>query len=268
MVPAGSDRVSRVRPYSGTRQGRDRSFAYGTFALCGGSFQTLPLPRSFVTPPPQCSAVKPSPTTPTRLELHLITPDRFGLFPVRSPLLRESRFLSLRLGTKMYQFPSCVSACPMCSGTGTRALPRVGSPIRKSPGRRLFSTSPRLIAAGHVLHRLLAPRHPPMALNILTERTSLPLCSFQGSRRRTGTCRERASSCGQRRRGRRNLDDLRDTETGSFKTEQCEAVRTRLGRTETGTRVVDIEFLEDGHPLRGKARRPHRAALRRPCSRR
>ena len=28
-----------------------------------------------------------------------------------------------------------------------------------------------------------------MALNILTERTSLPLCSFQGSRRRTGTVR-------------------------------------------------------------------------------
>src|ERR1035437_11024399 len=56
----------------------------------------------------------------------------------------------------------------MCSGTGTHALPCVGSPIRKSPGRRLFSTSPGLIAAVHVLHRLLAPRHPPLALNILT----------------------------------------------------------------------------------------------------
>src|SRR5450759_1508872 len=75
----------------------------------------------------------------------------------------------------------------MCSDTGTRALPRVGFPIRKSPGHRLFSTSPKLIAAGHVLHRLLAPRHPPMALIILTKRTSLPLCSFQGSRRRAGT---------------------------------------------------------------------------------
>jgi hypothetical protein len=189
VVPAGSNRVSRVRPYSGTRQGRDRSFAYWAFTVCGGSFQTLLLPRSFVTPPPPCRTVKSSPTTPTRLELHLIAPDRFGLFPVRSPLLRESRFLSLRLGTKMYQFPSYVSTCPMCSGTGTRALPRVGFPIRKSPGQRLFSTSPGLIAAGHVLHRLLAPRHPPMALNILTERTSLPLCSFQGSRRRAGTYR-------------------------------------------------------------------------------
>jgi hypothetical protein len=75
----------------------------------------------------------------------------------------------------------------MCSGRGTCALPHVGSPIRKSPGRRLFSTSPGLIAAVHVLHRLLAPRHPPLALSILTRRTPLSLCSFQGSRRRTGS---------------------------------------------------------------------------------
>ena len=39
-----------------------------------------------------------SPTTP-------MTSHRFGLFPVRSPLLRKSSFLSLPLGTKMFQFP-------------------------------------------------------------------------------------------------------------------------------------------------------------------
>jgi hypothetical protein len=120
VVPAGSNRVSRVRPYSGTRQGRDQGFAYGAFALCGGPFQALPLPRSFVTPPPPCRAVKPSPTTPTRLGLHPIAPGRFGLFPVRSPLLRESRFLSVRLGTKMYQFPS-LSPCALCVQAPVRA---------------------------------------------------------------------------------------------------------------------------------------------------
>ena len=120
MVPAGSDRVSRVRPYSGTRQGRDRGFAYWAFTVCGGPFQALPLPRSFVTPPPPCRTVKPSPTTPTRLELHLITPDRFGLFPFRSPLLRESIFLSLRLGTKMFQFPS-LSPHALCVQARVRA---------------------------------------------------------------------------------------------------------------------------------------------------
>ena len=55
----------------------------------------------------------------------------------------------------------------MDSVRGTRALPRVGFPIRKSPDQRLFSSSPRLIAAIHVLHRLLVPRHPPCALVLL-----------------------------------------------------------------------------------------------------
>ena len=44
----------------------------------------------------------------------------------------------------------------------------MGFPIRKSPGQSLFSGSPRLIAASHVLHRLPTPRHPPYALNNLT----------------------------------------------------------------------------------------------------
>ena len=55
----------------------------------------------------------------------------------------------------------------MYSGTGTRALPRVGFPIRKSRDQRSVSTYPGLIAAAHVLHRLLAPRHPPCALLLL-----------------------------------------------------------------------------------------------------
>src|ERR1700761_4294571 len=56
----------------------------------------------------------------------------------------------------------------MCSARGNTALPVLGSPIRKSAGQWLFSASPRLIAAVHVLHRLLVPRHPPCALTILT----------------------------------------------------------------------------------------------------
>ena len=35
-------------------------------------------------------------------------------------------------------------------------------------GSKVACTSPKLIAAYHVLHRLLAPRHPPYALNNLT----------------------------------------------------------------------------------------------------
>ncbi len=60
----------------------------------------------------------------------------------------------------------------MDSGKSTRALPRVGFPIRKSRDQRLVSTSPGLIAAAHVLHRLLAPRHPPCALVLLIEKNT------------------------------------------------------------------------------------------------
>jgi hypothetical protein len=55
----------------------------------------------------------------------------------------------------------------MDSGRGTRALPRVGFPIRTSRGQWMVSSSPGLFAAAHVLHRLLAPRHPPCALVLL-----------------------------------------------------------------------------------------------------
>src|SRR4029434_9997276 len=60
----------------------------------------------------------------------------------------------------------------MDSARDTRALPRVGFPIRRSRGQRLVSTSPGLIAAAHVLHRLSAPRHPPCALVLLIEKNT------------------------------------------------------------------------------------------------
>src|SRR3982751_224090 len=56
----------------------------------------------------------------------------------------------------------------MYSARADTALPVPGLPIRESAGQSLFSSSPRLIAAVHALHRLLVPRHPPCALTILT----------------------------------------------------------------------------------------------------
>ncbi len=68
----------------------------------------------------------------------------------------------------------------MYSVANDAALPAPGFPIRRSAGQRLFSASPRLIAAVHVLLRLLVPRHPPCALTILT------VSSFRARRR--GRC--------------------------------------------------------------------------------
>src|SRR3954470_3583859 len=62
----------------------------------------------------------------------------------------------------------------MCSSAGhTTCLVR-GSPIRTSSDQRSVGSSPRLLAASHVLHRLLVPRHPPCALNNLTTQKPHP----------------------------------------------------------------------------------------------
>ena len=56
-------------------------------------------------------------------------------------------------------FPSCTYVF----STGSIVLHYGGCPIRKSPDQ-LICSSPRLIAACHVLLRLLMPRHSPYAL--------------------------------------------------------------------------------------------------------
>ncbi len=73
-------------------------------------------------------------------------PAWFGLVPVRSPLLRESRLISAPPGTEMFQFP--------------------GSP-RAFRDRRSLGSSPGLFAAFHA-RILMTPRHPPRALRSLT----------------------------------------------------------------------------------------------------
>ncbi len=45
----------------------------------------------------------------------------------------------------------------------------VGFPHSEIFGSRVVCTSPKLIAAYHVLHRLPMPRHPPHALTSLTK---------------------------------------------------------------------------------------------------
>ena len=63
--------------------------------------------------------------------------------------------------------PACLPG-PMYSALDDAALPAPGFPIRRSTVQWPFSASPWLIAAVHVLLRLLVPRHPPCALTILT----------------------------------------------------------------------------------------------------
>ena len=77
---------------------------YGAFTLCGGPFQVpstmlalCNFPRELRFPPVRSH--DPVLATPASL-----APTRFGLFPVRSPLLGESLLFSFPRVTKMFQF--------------------------------------------------------------------------------------------------------------------------------------------------------------------
>ena len=89
MVPANSHRISRVPRYSGYHSHYTQPL-YGTITRYGRTFQTS---SRFVY------NAKCGPITPTMPKHHW-----FGLFPFRSPLLRESLLFSFPPGTKMFQF--------------------------------------------------------------------------------------------------------------------------------------------------------------------
>ena len=93
-----------------------------------------------------------------------LTKFRTGLVRVRSPLLAESRLISFPPGTEMFQFPGFASPTYEFSWQCTL---RCGFPHSDISGSKPTRSSPDLIAACHVLHRLSVPRHPPNALVML-----------------------------------------------------------------------------------------------------
>ena len=70
-------------------------------------------------------------------------------------------------GTEMVHFPGFARTRLWIQRAVSR-VHRDGFPHSEIPGSKPACGSPRLIAACHVLHRLLAPRHPPYALSSLT----------------------------------------------------------------------------------------------------
>src|SRR5690242_108737 len=91
----------------------------------------------------------------------------FGLFRVRSPLLAESRLFYLPPGTEMVHFPG-FARTRLCIQRAVTGFFPVGFPHSDIPGSKGVSPYPRLFAGNRVLHRRLAPRHPPYALSSLT----------------------------------------------------------------------------------------------------
>ena len=165
MVLTDSHGISRAPCYLGYSSRQGRHFDYGVGTLYDLAFNPVRL-YLLVTPAARQSSLK-SPTTPNTQLLPDITRTRFSLFRFRSPLLTESRLLSLPVGTEMFHFPTFPPP-GLCVQPGvTRHVVR-GFPIRKSWSQRPVIDSTRLIADSHVLLRLPMPRHPPCALKNLT----------------------------------------------------------------------------------------------------
>ena len=80
--------------------------------------------------------------------------------------LRSRNFLSFLVVLRCITSHRCLFT-PMYSAQSIPRL-REGFPIQRSPDQGLVGGSPGLIAASHVFHRLLAPRHPPCTLSSLT----------------------------------------------------------------------------------------------------
>jgi hypothetical protein len=106
VVPPDSQRISRARCYLGSHQGRFRVFVYGGVTRCAWFFQCHSTNTKLSYSPPDRQIWPDGPTTPIAQRLPAITRDRFSLFRFRSPLLTESRLLSLPVGTEMFHFPT------------------------------------------------------------------------------------------------------------------------------------------------------------------
>ena len=160
MVPAGSRRVPRAPRYSGFRYAPG-GFAHGAITRCGRAFQPVTLASQAATARPY----NPAGASPRQ---------RFGLVPVRSPLLGESLLFSLPPGTKMFQFPGFAprhkGAVPPHTGGGL--------PHSDTCGSMAGCASPQLFAASRVLRRLLEPRHARRGVAYWTSRVLSFCCSL------------------------------------------------------------------------------------------
>ena len=146
MVPAHSIKVSRVSMYSGSHC-VNSSFAYGAFTLSGRLSQNLSArsveSRLWSEPRSARTSVWPlSISLAATLEID-VSFSSSGYLDVSVPRVPLH---TLWIGVWMY------GVCPY------------GFPHSEISGSQDICSSPKLIAAYHVFHRLLVPRHPPCAL--------------------------------------------------------------------------------------------------------
>jgi len=158
--------------------------------------KTLPLCIRFVTRCRIWCSGRRVPQPRTGNATRLYHQSRFGLFPFRSPLLRESLLLSFPRGTEMFQFPRfpppalCVQA-GVTPHDGCRVSP-FGHPRieARSAAPRGFSQPPTSFIGirRQGIHRWLF-----LAWNFSSKRCSCSLSNSQGARERMRQAQRRGS---------------------------------------------------------------------------
>ena len=150
MVPAHSDKVSRVSSYSGCRS-VSLSFAYGAFTLSGRLSQSRSagLPESGLRSEPRNARIPVWPL-PRSLAATCGIDVSFSSSGYLDVSVHRVPLHALWIGAWM------TGVCP------------AGFPHSEIHGSRDICSSPWLFAAYHVFLRLSVPRHPPCALSCLT----------------------------------------------------------------------------------------------------
>ena len=146
MVPAHSDKVSRVSSYSGYRS-VSLSFAYGAFTLSGRLSQSRSAGLS-----------ESGPRSEPRNA-------RIPVWPLPRSLAATCG-IDVSFSSSGYLDVS-VHRVPLHTlwiGVWMIRVLRTGFPHSDICGSKIICISPQLFAAYHVFLRLLVPRHPPCAL--------------------------------------------------------------------------------------------------------
>jgi hypothetical protein len=139
-------------------------FGYGTVTLFGPTFQTARLSKFHFR------VIPTGPRNPRWTRVHPVWAIPLSLATTDGI---TACFLFLRV-LRCFTSPG-LPRTAMNSPYATAVLPAVGFPIRTSTDQSLVGGSPWLIAATHVLHRLLEPRHPPHTLSsLVTLNSGLP----------------------------------------------------------------------------------------------
>ena len=148
-------------------------FAYRAITFFGRTFQTIQLKNKLVTfprglEPPDVLAPQPHTYNASRLShTHGLGSFHFArrYYGNRISFFSYMRVLrcfnSPRIAHMSYEFRHTL-----------RGSLLAGLPHSDISGSKLVCSSPKLIAAYHVLHRLPAPNHPPYALSSLTKNNS------------------------------------------------------------------------------------------------